>query len=71
MAKYDPLNSYLEQRGDRSISLTFSEVEKIINAKLPKSALDYREWWANDRSHTQARAWLAAGYKTSDVNMTA
>ena len=72
MSKYARLGTYLaQQKGDRCV-LTFKEIERIIGAKLPRSATDYREWWANEEGgktrHTQAKAWMDAGWRVDTVN---
>lgn len=43
----------------------------MLGCDLPLSARDHRPWWANDRSHSQARAWMEAGWKTTNVDMAA
>jgi hypothetical protein len=51
--------------------MTFQEVESVIGGPLPASARKHRPWWANDATgHAHARAWLEAGYRTGDVDMT-
>ena len=72
MLKYEPLEIYLRKSGRESVPMTFGEVERIIGAKLPRSAFEHSQWWENDSSHSrhsQARAWLRAGYKTKGVDM--
>ena len=44
MDKYLALFNYLSSIKNNTISLFFSVIEKIINAKLPISAYKYREW---------------------------
>ena len=65
MAKYDPLNRYLRRQTTAELVLTFSEIENLLTALLPKSARR-REWWANEASpastHVQRRAWMQAGF---------
>ena len=65
MAKYDPLNRYLRRQTAAELILTFSEIENLLTALLPKSARR-GEWWANEASagstHVQCRAWMQAGY---------
>lgn len=65
MAKYDPLNRFLRRQNASEVVLTFSEIENLLTAMLPKSALR-PEWWANETSdgttHVQCRAWMRAGY---------
>ncbi len=73
MAKYDPLTLYLIAQKGQLIVLTFGEIEKIIGATLPKSAHDFREWWANEDpggAHVQSKAWLSGGYKVDSVDLT-
>ncbi|MBB5745723.1 DUF7662 domain-containing protein [Brevundimonas variabilis] len=65
MAKYDPLCHYLARQKSGTVSLTFTEIERLIGGMLPKSALR-DDWWADlaepDPKHVQKRAWRAAGY---------
>ena len=67
MSRYDALGAILHQSGVESITLSFSELEHILQKPLPPSALKHREWWANG-GHSQAKAWLAAGYRVNQVN---
>ncbi len=66
MAKYDPLKRYLSRQKAPRVDLTFTEVERIIGAMLPKSAAR-PQWWANEAdtetSHVQVAAWRDAGFK--------
>jgi hypothetical protein len=54
---------------DKSCVLDFSQLEEILGSRLPLSARVFRGWWANDLTHTQAKAWLAAGWKTGEVGI--
>jgi hypothetical protein len=68
--KYHPLFEHLLFSGQGLLSMTFSEVESIIEAKLPPSAHTREEWWSNSpRGHSQARAWMRAGYQASKVDL--
>jgi hypothetical protein len=68
--KYHPLFEYLLFSGQGSHLMTFSEIEEIIEAKLPPSARTREEWWSNSPSgHSQARAWMRAGYQASKVDL--
>ena len=67
--KYAPLHRHLSNLEGREWSTTFREIERIIDADLPDSAHIYREWWANDRTHTQAMAWMTAGWKLASVDL--
>ncbi|HID68207.1 MAG TPA: hypothetical protein EYP31_08120, partial [Roseibacterium sp.] len=45
-------------------------IESVIDDSLPASARKHRAWWSNNPSNSVITyAWLAAGYKTSAVNM--
>ncbi|WP_052111409.1 GIY-YIG nuclease family protein [Pontibacillus yanchengensis] len=61
--KYGPLYDYLEGYGQPYEYLTFEEINHLLQATLPHSSTQHHAWWANDRSHTQGRAWLDAGYR--------
>lgn len=69
--KYLPLMQYLLSRNpeDKSCVLDFSRLEEILGSRLPLSARAFRAWWANDPTHTQSKAWLAAGWKAGEVSM--
>jgi len=68
--KYHPLFEYLLFSGQGQITLSFAEVEAILGASLPPSARKREEWWSNSPSgHSQARAWLRANYRTSNVDL--
>ena len=64
--KYAPLEQYLRNlpAHQREGTLSFEQIERIINAKLPPSAYQYQAWWANEKegNHVNARAWANAGW---------
>lgn len=70
--KYAPLFQHLSAL-DRAVwPATFTEVEAILGFPLPPSARKYQAWWENeDGNHSQARAWRAAGWRTSAVDLAA
>ncbi len=68
--KYDGLKKYLGQVKGDQVKLSFSEIESHMNEKLPHSAYKLRPWWGNDFSHSQARAWIHAGWETNGVDLT-
>jgi hypothetical protein len=71
MGKYDPLREHLSLHGGQSITMSFTEIEKILAATLPRSAYQHQAWWANSRgSHVEAFAWLDAGYRVDAVDQT-
>ena len=71
--KYAELYNYLCGRTDSIWYANFAEIEKILGFDLPESAYKYPAWWENetDHNHTHSRAWQAAGWQTSDVNLSA
>lgn len=68
--KYDPLRAYLVTMPGEEVCYTFAEVEAIIGAPLPPTALRHTAWWANSCrfDHPQARAWMAGGW-TAGVDL--
>lgn len=70
--KYTPLKNYLTalSPGQRDVTLSFEQIERILNDKLPPSAYKYQAWWANQKigSHVEAQAWLDSGWKVDTVN---
>lgn len=68
---YRRLTEYLKQKeasGQKSVRLSFKEIEDIIGFELPESK-KYRAFWANTKSHSNARAWLCTSYRTVDPNV--
>ena len=63
MSKYSLLEEYLRAQQGDSCVLTFSQIEEIIGARLPASAMWHEQWWGNDKTHTQACSWMRAGWK--------
>ena len=47
--KYSPLENYLRDlpANQKEAALSFEQIERIINAKLPPSAYEYQQWWEN------------------------
>jgi hypothetical protein len=72
-SRYDPLRKYLDGRSEAVVQLSFTEIESIIGGLLPASARRHRPWWANERSgsHVHASAWMQAGRRTANVNLSA
>jgi len=69
MAVYAPMMRFLTGQASDRVRLNFQEVERILGRPLPKSAGDYQAWWANDPTHSQAKAWLKAGWQTENLNL--
>lgn len=71
-SKYQRLQDYLEQAKQVEVSLTFEAIETLIAEPLPDSARHKREWWSNrSKGAVQAKAWMAAGFLVSMVDLAA
>ena len=72
MSKYQPLTAYLRTSGSSAVRMTFEDSERIIGARLPESAGKHRAYWSNNPTNSVlTSAWLKAGYRSTNVNMTA
>ena len=72
MSKYARLRRHLEGRTEDEVTVSFGEIDELV-AGLPASARNHRAWWSNEAegSHVQARAWIDAGWRVEDVQLTA
>lgn len=70
--KYTPLENYLRDlpASEKEVTLSFDQIEGILNDKLPPSAYEYQQWWENEKegNHVNARAWANAGWKVESVD---
>lgn len=73
--KYDPIQKWLESQkeaGETRLRVSFQDIERILGDALPESARTHRSWWGNDStSHTQASAWMRAGWLVETVDLSA
>lgn len=70
MSKYAPLTAALNRQKNTQWQVSFSDIESIIGARLPDSAYRYRAWWSNNPTNSvMTKAWLKAGWVSSDVDM--
>jgi hypothetical protein len=70
MTKYEPLTHFLRRQTREEVRLSFGDIEKIIGDKLPSSAAHHRAWWSNNPSNSvMTKAWLAAGFKSEQVDI--
>ncbi|MDE2787167.1 MAG: hypothetical protein OXL37_10940 [Chloroflexota bacterium] len=69
--KYRKLYAHLRSLSSQEWKASFDDIEAIIGDRLPASARRHRASWANDITQARARAWLAAGWETADVDMDA
>jgi DNA-binding transcriptional regulator YiaG len=68
-SKYKPLLDFLRGCNQNEVSLTFAEIEALMNDSLPDSAKSKRAWWSNrSKGALQASAWMEAGYHVEDVD---
>jgi hypothetical protein len=71
MSKYAALTDYLGRLPHREVRLTFGDIERLLKAKLPKSARSHRAWWSNNGNNSvMTKAWLDAGWRSERVDMT-
>ena len=58
--KYTPLENYLRDlpTSQKEVALSFEQIERILNDKLPPAAYEYLAWWTNEKegNHVNARA---------------
>ncbi|WP_250537038.1 HNH endonuclease [Caballeronia sp. AZ10_KS36] len=73
MSKYSALSEHLARLEGSYVSLTFEEIERVIDAPLPASARKFDAWWENEKSgtHKWAHLWRAAGWRRDTVNLKA
>lgn len=72
MSKYEPLPQFLGSVGGIMHRLSFSEIERIVGFKLPKSAYEHEAWWSNNATgHSHARTWMKFGWRTEAVDLAA
>lgn len=72
-SKYAPLATFLSKqpKSQERITLTFNQIEEIINNQLPAAAREHRSWWANDSTtHVQSGQWLKVNWRVVSINMT-
>ncbi len=69
-SKYQPLLEYLCGSNEGEVTLTFAQIEALMNEALPESARSKRAWWSNrSKGALQASAWMEAGYRVEDVDI--
>jgi hypothetical protein len=70
MGKYEPLSEFLRKQSNDEVRISFAQIERIIGAKLPPKAQLHRAWWSNNpTNNVMTKAWLDAGFKSSDVDL--
>lgn len=72
MSKYSALGDYLKRQRRDLVPMTFAEIEKITDVKLPASAHKHRPWWSNNPDNSVlTKVWLDAGFKSEQVDIPA
>ncbi|WP_445668098.1 DUF7662 domain-containing protein [Paenibacillus sp. FSL H3-0333] len=67
---YDAITDKLSRVDGDKLKLSYSEINLLIKQlypqkQLPDHSYESTTWWANDqKSHTQSRSWLKAGWRT-------
>jgi hypothetical protein len=73
--KYTPLENYLRElpASQKSILLSFEQIERILNDKMPSSAYEDRRWWDHETegNHRNTRAWTNAGWRIDSLDVNA
>jgi DNA-binding transcriptional regulator YiaG len=69
-SKYEGLYLFLAEASGDAIHLSFAEVERIIQGRLPPSARRDQAFWSNrKRGAVQASAWISAGFRVASVDL--
>ena len=68
MSRYRALTDHLAGLHTTTSRMTYPEIESLVGP-LPASAQNHRAWWANDKTHSHATAWLAAGWRVDEVRL--
>jgi len=70
MSKYHRLGDFLRAHNDERIPMSFADIERVTQIKLPPSAHKHRPWWSNNLTNSVlTRVWLDAGYESEQVDM--
>ena len=68
--KYSWLVRGLNGHDSQEVRLSFTDVEGLLQSPLPNSAREHPAWWSNASSgRSQSAAWMAAGWKTKNLDM--
>lgn len=67
---YAALTRFLAAFAGESFTLTvpMADLERVAGT-LPAAAREDRAWWTNSLTQPQGRAWLAAGWRVSRVDV--
>ena len=65
---YGRLSGFLSGHAERTATLTFDELERLVGAPLPTDAYDRRAWW-EEKGRPHARAWSRAGWRVQAADV--
>jgi hypothetical protein len=69
MGKYDALGAYLRAQRYPLVSMTFGEIEQLLQISLPASKT-LPAWWSNSPGkNPMTQQWLESGYRTETVDV--
>jgi hypothetical protein len=70
MGKYAPLTGFLRKQPLDEVPMTFAQIERVIEVKLPPKARRHHAWWSNSPSDSViTKAWLDAGFRSEQVDI--
>jgi hypothetical protein len=70
MGKYERLGPFLRSQRNKEVPMTFAEIERVIGSKLPPNSPQYPAWWSNNpTNNVMTKVWLAAGFRTEQVDI--
>ena len=69
-SKFDKLKSYFHELNKNKVTLTFKNIEKIIDSKLCSSAYKYQSYFYNQSDERSiANCWISQGYRIEKFDM--
>lgn len=68
-SRYAPIGEHLAAVKKDAATLTFEQVEDLIDGELPASAHRHRAWWANTDTHSQALTWISKGWLVQEADL--
>ena len=70
MSKYEPLGQFLNGSRLNELPMSFAEIERILGFPLPAKSRNNRAWWSNNPDNSvMTKVWLAAGFRTEQVDI--
>jgi hypothetical protein len=69
MSKYEPLGQFLRRQRSDAVTLSFSQIEKILGFSLPPSQGSYAWWSNNPDNNVMTKVWLEAGWRVKHIRL--